>query len=1469
MWRKCRKEDGRYVLFNLNTISESIKKAATAVEKNDLDMDSILDEVLGLLPEEVEHKIPTTNEIGLAVEKALMHMGHDDIARAFILYRDNRRAIREGNSSMMKAVAKIIDEAQKDNANTPPSFPSKVLQIAEAALSQHNLTKVMDEDISEAHRNGAIHIHDLFGYGLAPNCLSIPLQRMLQEGFNTGSGRIRPPKRPASILALAAIILQANQNEMVGGQMYAHFDNDISAVFESNCKTTPSPEDVYQAIEGFVYNLNSMASLPYYEKIWVYDNKNKDLSLYNIGDFCENGFEIGRFKAISLNRENGNAELQDITNVYKHKNTHKIVRLHGNDGKEVVVTNNHSLMGMTPYDKKAFGEIKAQTAEQFLELNSYLTFDDFNYKEIPPRALTKFYGYYVAEGYPDGSAIGLSLWDSHLEADVKSLLSVICPNASVIGKGDTTKRGTISNRPNLRCNVGKEFVEKTIKECGHGAINKRIPNYVFFSSKDDILTFLDGYISGDGTVSKNGRISMSTISYELACGLVLLFGKLGIKTSIKRVPAGKRHGFENAKEIFGVSLTTEDSKKIKLTHLEKQKRLDTVEKTFSYGHRSKSFHYPTLKNALMKMFKLEFSPCYYYHVSESDLDLAISEINRRINLQEEYNNLLLKLLAYKQVFPVDIKNKQPQPYEQYVYDISVKDNENFLTAEGIFVHNSRFGGQKPFSTIVLGSDTTEMGREVTKRVFQVMQEGMDGSTFIWPNVIYRLQDGINLRPKDPNYDLTKLAFKTASLRMNPTFMFIDTPYNKKFGDEATYMGCLEKDEVVCYKKGNSVQIESIGRFCKRFSDTPGLSEISPDEGYTIYDANKGFIPLKGVLTNSPTNNWLRITFRNGHISRSLDVTNDHRFFVLEQGEKYADELEIGDSVQGINGFNGFKHNRKHVSEERIQKAYLYGLLLADGHWNVKYQDGGTVSCSLGGNPYLEEVYIKYMKNVWDKDVKKYVLTRNEDCQYSVLDTQAKSHKKGNPNLSKHLTKMFEGRLNDETHVPRKILNWSIPEKRAFLAGFVDGDGYIRLKETSKGQRISISIHIANKEVALQLLYLIQSLEMPASFRHGVDERKFGVEFYPTKEFCEYIKKQELPDNVYIPTHYSSDIFQVTSIEKLDKTQESYCVVTESEYFVASGMQVGNCRTRVIANIHGPEVIDGRGNICFTSINLPRIAFEAKGNVDKAFQILEKRLDLVARQLIHRLVLTGERPKTDFPFLFGENLYIDSEKLKDTDSILPSLKHGSLTFGFVGLDDFVRILTGYGMHENPDAYKLGYDVVEFIKKFSDDCIEKYKYNFAVIGSPAESASGRFAMIDKQLFGEHLNINDKGFYTNSHHMAVDADISVTEKLEKEGPFHKLCNGGHICHVFLDAAPNHNTKAIKQIVENALVNEVGYLAINYPINECKDCGNVDPISDKKCAKCGSKNLRKVRRITGYLAPLETWGNGKLKELANRRDK
>ncbi|MGM0688266.1 MAG: anaerobic ribonucleoside-triphosphate reductase, partial [Bacillota bacterium] len=250
-FKEIRKRDGRVVPFDPEKITDAIFKAARAVGGSDRGIaENLTGQVIRSLEEKaMDGVIPSVEEVQDAVEIALIENGHARTAKAYILYRDRRTRIREGKSELMDVVKDILVETSRENANVSNSPSAKMLQIATAASKQYYLTNLLPEEYARAHDEGAMHIHDLDYYSKTLNCLQIDLTTLYRNGFNTGYGFIRPPKRIASAAAQAAIILQSNQNDMFGGQSFPHFDRSMGEVIRS-LKVKPDYEEIYQAMEG-------------------------------------------------------------------------------------------------------------------------------------------------------------------------------------------------------------------------------------------------------------------------------------------------------------------------------------------------------------------------------------------------------------------------------------------------------------------------------------------------------------------------------------------------------------------------------------------------------------------------------------------------------------------------------------------------------------------------------------------------------------------------------------------------------------------------------------------------------------------------------------------------------------------------------------------------------------------------------------------------------------------------------------------------------------------------------------------------------------------------------------------------------------------------------------------------------------------------------------------------------------------
>ncbi len=317
-----------------------------------------------------------------------------------------------------------------------------------------------------------------------------------------------------------------------------------------------------------------------------------------------------------------------------------------------------------------------------------------------------------------------------------------------------------------------------------------------------------------------------------------------------------------------------------------------------------------------------------------------------------------------------------------------------------------------------------------------------------------------------------------------------------------------------------------------------------------------------------------------------------------------------------------------------------------------------------------------------------------------------------------------------------------------------------------------------------------------------------------------------------------------------------------------------CRTRVIANVFDPsrEVTSGRGNLSFTSINLPRIALESGGNIDRFFDGLDAMHALVVEQLLARFKIQSSKKVRNFPFMMGQGIWLDSENLGPDDCISESLKHGTLTIGFIGLAETLKSLIGKHHGESDDAQNLGLEIIGFMRKRTDEAAKKYGLNFSFIATPAEGLSGRFVGIDAKKYGVIEGVTDRPYYTNSFHIPVYYPISAFDKIKKEAPYHALTNGGHISYVELDGDTQTNPQAFEDTIRCMKEAGVGYGSINHPVDRDPVCGYTGIIGNK-CPKCGRTEddgkgpFDRIRRITGYLVgTVDHWNDAKRAELCDR---
>ncbi|MEG0949867.1 MAG: anaerobic ribonucleoside triphosphate reductase, partial [Bacteroidales bacterium] len=316
-----------------------------------------------------------------------------------------------------------------------------------------------------------------------------------------------------------------------------------------------------------------------------------------------------------------------------------------------------------------------------------------------------------------------------------------------------------------------------------------------------------------------------------------------------------------------------------------------------------------------------------------------------------------------------------------------------------------------------------------------------------------------------------------------------------------------------------------------------------------------------------------------------------------------------------------------------------------------------------------------------------------------------------------------------------------------------------------------------------------------------------------------------------------------------------------------------CRTRVFENRFGAKTSIGRGNISFSTINIVGLALESmtEPTLEKKLEVFFLRLDhmleLTARQLHERYEFQKTALAKQFPLLMS-CLWRDSEKLSPEESIEPVINQGTLGIGFIGLAECLIALTGKHHGESEESQKLGLRIISHMKQKSEQFCERYQHNYSILATPAEGLSGRFTRMDRKRYGILPGITDKEYYTNSNHVPVYYKCSVSHKAQTEAPYHDLTRGGHIFYVELDGDATHNPEAIFSVVDLMDRLNIGYGSINHNRNRCLACGHEDAIENEVvCPECGSHDLDKLQRITGYLVgTTNRWNRAKLAELKDR---
>lgn len=820
--------------------------------------------------------------------------------------------------------------------------------------------------------------------------------------------------------------------------------------------------------------------------------------------------------------------------------------------------------------------------------------------------------------------------------------------------------------------------------------------------------------------------------------------------------------------------------------------------------------------------------------------------------------------------------------EKHVYDLSVYQNENFMLDNGAFVHNSRAGAQVPFSSINFGTDTSDSGRLVAKCLMQAQENGLGhNETPIFPILIYRLKDGINTSKFDKNYDTFQQALRCSSKRMFPNFAFQDAPFNLQYYDETrpeteiAYMGAVAGDEVIILNVDGDVLCLTFAEAYEKYHDRTDVK---------IYDSSsKAFVGIKNWMKYPDNGDWVDVTFSTG---RYLRMTLDHPLPVMNDNKNRTEcrNLELGDLVPRSNYRELYQGEKLEFDKKKVVKPpfdpWLVGLVCCDG----SYLDTMRVSVGADETDIIDAIIERYPGRVEKTFVDRQPGGNFYDVRLHICDEINR----------KKLLGIFGGFRKMERSLPKDFLMWSREDRMQLLAGIVDADGYV-----NPAYQLCL-IGSTNKSLALEQLVLCESLGLQASFYcnhhkslNNVDKIRYRVEFYAPDDLpivCEK-KRKKLVGKSGIK-RAEGGLAAVATINRLGaRDQFRYDVETESDRFDVSGLNSHNCRTRVIGNVHDKkrEISYSRGNLSFTTINLPRLAYLARLANDDKPVIVESdpdwetklkafldetvcpKLELARDQLLERFGLQSARTVKNFPFLMKQGVWLDSETLQTNDKLAEVLKHGTLSIGFIGLAETLRMLCGAHHGESEFAQKVGLAIVKYMRDFCDSESAKRKLNFTLLATPSEGLCARFLRVDRKRFGIVPGYTDKEYITNSFHVPVEYNITAARKIEIEAPYHAYTNAGHISYVELDGDAINNLKAFEKIVLYMKEKGMGYAAVNHPIDYDPEC-NFRGVIGEKCPKCGreetpEKPFTRIRRITGYLVGgLDRFNDGKKDEERRR---
>lgn len=796
-------------------------------------------------------------------------------------------------------------------------------------------------------------------------------------------------------------------------------------------------------------------------------------------------------------------------------------------------------------------------------------------------------------------------------------------------------------------------------------------------------------------------------------------------------------------------------------------------------------------------------------------------------------------------------------------------------------------GQAPFITVFMYlSENPEYTKEIAMLIKEFLLQRIKGMkdetghyvTQAFPKLIYCLEKK-NITEDSEYWWLTKLAAQCTAKRMVPDYIsekvMLEQKVDKKGkGNVYPCMGCVDGEEIICYKFNNQIFCESFKRMWNRLSDyykvktqQNGKDLYIDTNNVEIHDTKKGFVKNYRIIKNN-TKDWLRLTFSNG---RTLTCTLDHPFETENRGMVYAKDLtnkdiiKIGKTPININNNINFD----------TDKAWLLGLILCDGCYDKHIT--ATMNCE------GEKDIIEKCKNVFENKyfINTKLVDRSNEPGRHYIEVEGVTGKGSLVDLMNYFIRKFGGIKKLDRQIPNEVFSWNKEAQLSFMAGMIDADGY--LNDTKV---LRIQLGSTNKELALQQAMLARQLGMePSVYLNHYSKLnpkavRYRVEFIPTEELINYITCEKKRKHFTGWTRknnsiLTTDICSVTKMEKITEQSYSYDVTTSSEHFEVSGIYSHNCRsflTPFIDNFGNPKYY-GRYNCGVCTISLPYIALMSNGNFEKFWKELDKYTELCHKALKISVDRIKETSVNVAPILWKYGAFgrLNSDQ-KIGDLMLGG--YATVSLGYAGLYECVKYMTGHSHFDDGVGKEFGIKVMKFLNEKCDKWKENENISYSLYGTPLEATTYKLAKALKRDFGEIKGITDRNYITNSYHIPVFEEINPFEKLKIESEFQKLSPGGMISYCE-SANLSHNIEAVLQILQFMYEN-IMYAELNIKSDYCQACGNEVEMKiidengtlDWQCPICGNKDhdkMRVSRRTCGYIGN-NYWNQGRTQEIKER---